>query len=180
MAEFKSVAPCDPEQYVAPNSKSEIHALQESLLEDIKLTRRTGEIDLLLTILCNGAAAEISQAELMLGELLSNDDVLGKNETRARYWLRRAAAQGDPEAQWALSVLYLNGRGGPPYKKEGMRLLRASANAGSPDGCYDLAAEYIRGDKLPRSRKKAILWAQRAQRAGHPHAQELLSALKLP
>ena len=175
---FESVQPCSLEQYVAPSSESELSSLRNCLKEDVSFAFQAGEKDLVLSMLCQGAAAGIAGAEMLLGGAVAEGwGMFEKDEERARYWLKRATDRGDMHGALLLSVLYRMGRGGPVMGSEGISLLRASANAGNSDAQYELAAEYVRGDFVPADRGLAMRWAALAANAGHQDAKKLLHRL---
>ena len=51
----------------------------------------------------------------------------------AMKWFRKAADQGDPEAQYALGVMYKNGRGVPRDDAEAIKWYRKAADQGNAD-----------------------------------------------
>lgn len=177
-SKFASIAPCDPEQYVAPAPESERRLLQENFDEDLRLAFQAVGKNLVLRILCRAAAAGIVDAELRLGLVnIEGHGFFEKDEVQARYWLRRAANKNHNEAQFALSVLYREGRGGPPLGKEGMRLLTSAAKAGVPEALLDLASEYAVGRYIFRDLGRARFWAELAKDAGLEEAEEFLLEL---
>lgn len=178
---FESVQPCSLEQHVAPSSDSELRALRDNLDADVRFAFQAGEKVLALNILCRGAAAGIADAEFRLGLILSEGwgSKFDQDETRGRYWLKRAADRGDMRGTYALSVLYRLGRGGPVMGSEGMRLLRAAAASGNSDAQFDLAYEYVAGEFVPADWVRARHWASLAANAGHQDARKFLTDLDL-
>jgi TPR repeat protein len=178
-ANAESVMPCSPEQYYPPETQAEVVELKSRLNEDIRLTFEASERDMAMELMCRGAAAGIAEAEFILG-LGSAEGAFGidKDEKQARYWLKRAADKSHAKAQYALSILYLNARGGAMLVPAGMQLLISAARASIPDAQYELACEYVFGRYIENSTNEAIEWAQRAEKQGHRDAGDLVKKLR--
>ncbi len=108
--------------------------------------------------------------------------------------LEKDASQGKPEAQMALGVRYMEGKGVPTDQVKGMDLIKLAAEQGYPE-----AAEFFRSDLIARAEKgdpqaqydlamacmegKYLLkvdsskgwdWAARAAKQGHKDASEMV------
>lgn len=172
-AEYASIAPCTPENYIAPKTDYEIRELKINLAEDTKVA--SVNRGLLLTLLCRAAAAGIERAEFSLGLLLSQGEgLMKKDEKQARYWLKRSADKGNLNSKFLLSVLYREALGGPPLAQSGMKLLREAAEGGYDQAMLEMATEYVYGRYVTRDLGMARSWANRAMQAGHPSAGELI------
>ena len=55
-----------------------------------------------------------------------------RDYVKAAEWYKRASDGGDREAMFALAMLRLAGRGGPPSPEEAAKLLASSAKLGNP------------------------------------------------
>lgn len=55
-----------------------------------------------------------------------------KDMDEAVKWIRKAAEQGDAQAQYNLGVCYISGDGVVPNKQEAMKWLRKAAKQGHP------------------------------------------------
>jgi len=75
---------------------------------------------------------------------------VARDVTRAFYWYRRAANQGDPGAQVDLGYLYLKGIGVKPDTAEAAKWFQRAASSGSAAGKLDLAVLYLKGAGVPQ------------------------------
>ena len=175
---YESVAPCTAENYVAPATQAETSQLAQNLRSDVKLAFQSRNVDVFYGLLCRAAAARIKSAELRLGIIHLRDwGFIKKNDQYARYWLERAAAQGESKAKLYLADLYLEGKGGPLHGSQAIQLLREAALEGEADAMIQLVSEYVEGRFVLQSINTARFWAQRAKQAGHPKADQLLNML---
>ncbi len=68
-----------------------------------------------------------------------------KDESRARYWYRRAANAGDTTSMYDLGLMLVYGEGGPVDEQGGRVLLMESARKGDGMAQKILAQAYMRG-----------------------------------
>ncbi|MBR5434202.1 MAG: sel1 repeat family protein, partial [Bacteroidales bacterium] len=68
--------------------------------------------------------------QFRLGKMYDDGIVVPENKTEAANWYRKAAEQGDKEAQNNLGVMYLNGEGVPQDKSEAESWFRKAAEQG--------------------------------------------------
>ncbi len=78
-------------------------------------------------------------------------------------WFRKAAAQGDPDAQNALGQMYQDGEGGPQNSTEAAKWYRMAAEhvpdlGGAGQGRTNLRLLYLNGDGVPRDYVQAYMW----------------------
>ena len=97
-----------------------------------------------------GGSARLRIAALALLVLLSAAGSVGQDatvdaETINVKTLRRAAAMGNPEAQYQLGLLRLDGFGVPPNPAETVRLHRLAAARGQVNAHFSLRDRYLYG-----------------------------------
>ncbi|RKW15313.1 MAG: sel1 repeat family protein [Cardiobacterium sp.] len=91
--------------------------------------------------------------------------------TTARYWLQRAAAQGNPQAPSVLRAIdALTAETTPPAAA-----LRQAAEAGSASAQYQLALRYRKGEGVAQNPTEADYWLRRAAEQEHEDAQIALA-----
>jgi hypothetical protein len=124
-------------------------------------------------------AAEIGLPEAVswYGPLLlyGNADVPAHPE-RARPWLEKAAAAGDPRGLTALGVSLVSGLGGPVDEKRGIALLQQGADKRNTVAMWQLVWQLALGQGVPRDGVRAEQWIERAALAGNDDPSSLLGA----
>jgi TPR repeat protein len=98
-----------------------------------------------------------------------NDD---KEEIKA---CRRAAKQGDAEAQLNLGLAYYFGNGVKGNNKEAAKWWRRAAEQGEVLAQWLLGAAYHKGEGVRKDDKEAARWWRKAADQGHAEAQRLLN-----
>jgi|GEM_PF-6705750 len=91
---------------------------------------------------------------------------------------RKAAEQGDADAQYRLGLLYYNGAGVAKDTTQAISWLRKSAEQGNADAETTLGWMYEHGDGVAKDTKQAARWYFKAIQHGSYMAQELF--MKLP
>jgi len=92
--------------------------------------------------------------------------------------LRKAAEQGNAEAQYDFGVLSANGKGGVPKDSaEALKWFHKAAEQGHAQAQFKLAAPYAFGFGVPKDNAKAITWCRKAAEQGHAEAQNYLAYL---
>ena len=91
--------------------------------------------------------------------------------------VRRAAEQGDAEAQNRLGRMYATGQGVTKDSKEAAKWFRKSAAQGFARSEFNLGILYERGDGVPRSFEQAREWFLKAANRGFERAQFRLGRL---
>ena len=84
---------------------------------------------------------------------------------------RKAAEQGDPEAQYALGVCYANGFGVKRDPARAGEWFGKAAENGAPGAQFELAERYYRGEGVPKDPKQAAEWYRKAAEQGLKEAQ---------
>jgi TPR repeat protein len=81
-------------------------------------------------------------------------------------WTRRAVAGGDPEAQYDLAEVYLNGTADQADQKDGIAILTRSADSGYVRAMAELGSVYAIGIAVPKDDALATTWFRRAAEHG--------------
>jgi TPR repeat protein len=102
----------------------------------------------------------------------------GGDYSRAFPILQRLAFQGNEEAQFQLSLMYLQGQGVKPSAKDAYRWLSQSARRGNPEAQSNLGVLYARGRYIPQDTVKAYVWFSLAVRMGNRDASTNLDAVR--
>jgi hypothetical protein len=91
--------------------------------------------------------------------------------------IRKAAEQGDANAQKNLGVMYYNGQGVPQDYAQAVVWSRKAAEQGDADAENNLAASYQKGQGVPQDYAQAVYWYSKAAEQGSALAQNSLGAL---
>ena len=73
-------------------------------------------------------------------------------------WFRKAAEQGDAEAQSNLGYAYDTGRGVPQDYTQAVAWYRKAAEQGEADAQYQLGVMYANGQGVPQDAVSAYMW----------------------
>jgi TPR repeat protein len=95
----------------------------------------------------------------------------------AMQWYRKAAQEGDANAQHAVGALYLNGLGVAPNPHEAMRWFRKAAEQGNSDAQFAIGVMYGTGDSVQLDYAEAMKWYLKAAEQGNSEAQYNIGAL---
>ena len=68
-------------------------------------------------------------------------------------WFRLAAEQGDPNALYALGLMYQNGQGVPQNYIEAVKWFRFAVLWGRANAQYNLGFMYANGQGVPQDRR---------------------------
>lgn len=119
------------------------------------------------------------EAQFALGKIYQyGRPLIPQDVYHAEYWYKKAAAQGDKQAEQEIVKL----RAMPVYKLDApvttdeaweIEWLRKSAQIGDSESQYQLATLYQNG-KLPRNDKKALSWYYQSAQGGHLPAMRAL------
>ena len=104
-------------------------------------------------------------------------DNLNRNRLFKEDYLR-AAARGDPKAQYALALMYQKGDGYDKDLNKAARWFAMAAKQGHNEAQYELALMLQNGDGVTRDLDQAKHWARLAAEAGYFKAHKLLADLK--
>lgn len=109
------------------------------------------------------AGAQLRQADAGREQGAAHDASLaGAGNAAALERLKNGAEGGDAYAQFALAILYLEGRGVPRNNDQYLYWLRKSGELGYARAQMRLSAMYEEGIGVPRDPVQAAGWAQRA------------------
>jgi len=104
----------------------------------------------------------------MQGEGVARDDV------QAAEWFRKAAEQGNAEAQANLGFVYMVGRGVAPDDAQAVGWLRKAAEQGNAIAQTNLGLMYSEGRSLAKDRAEAARWYQKAAEQDNAEAKTRL------
>jgi hypothetical protein len=105
--------------------------------------------------------------------MYDHGDGLQQDYAKALEWFRRAATQGDADAQVNLGVMYAKGDGVPQNYASAVKWFRKAAVQGDPDAQFYLGVLYQRGDGVPRDSVEAYAWLSIAAAQGNARAAAL-------
>ena len=91
--------------------------------------------------------------------------------------LRRAAEQGDAEAQRTLGVKHVEGDGVPQDDTEAIRWFRLAADQGNAGAQRNLGVAHAQGDGVPQDDAEAVRWYRLAADQGNANAQTNLGLM---
>ena len=85
-----------------------------------------------------------------------------QNDTQAVQWYRRAAEQGDAQAQHDLGFMYDLGRGVPQDYEQAVKWYRHAAQQGDTQAQNNLGVMYENGHGVSQDRVQAYKWYELA------------------
>ena len=140
---------------------------------------------LIIGVALLGVALSVFLLNAKVFEKISAEDALKKgnefsnqeNYTEAARWYRKAAEQGDADAQYNLGFSYNLGLGVSQDYTEAVKWYRKAAEQGHADAQYNLGCCYGLGQGVPQSFSEAVKWFRKAAELGHAGAIELLKKL---
>ena len=104
-------------------------------------------------------------------------DGVPRNEAAAVEWYRRAADQGNPDAQVNLGLMYLNGTGVAKNESAALHCFRMAAEQGHPKAQFNLGALLYNGVAGEPPLAEVYQWWTLAALQGHPSAQQNLEVV---
>jgi len=119
-------------------------------------------------------AAKLGHAGAAYNVGLANLEPQGDIKLAAEY-LGIASKAGLPEAQYALALMFKEGRGVAKDPREAMRLMQQAARADYPDAMVEFAIAQFNGTDTPRDEAAAIALLRRAALMASPIAQNRLA-----
>ncbi len=141
-----------------------VSAIAESLEEGTQAFRQNDFVRALL-LLQPLADAGNARAQAIIGNLF----VLGccgvaEDAETGLEWLRKAAAQGDAEAESLLGDAYLAGRGTQKDYAQAMSWLLKAAEKGDASAQTSIAKMFEEGLGVPKNQEEAKKWSAKARR----------------
>jgi TPR repeat protein len=123
------------------------------------------------------AQAGNAKAELLFGLRYLHGDGVAPNQSQAAQWVRRAAEQHDPLAQYWLGSLYEQGDGMAADSAEAVRWYEAAAGQGNRKAMHALGVAYAQGQGTQKDYSQAARWFTKAATLGLVNSQFNLAVL---
>ena len=101
-----------------------------------------------------------------------------QDDAEAVKWYRKAAVQGNTDAQKNLGSMYENGKGVPLNYAEAVTWYVVAAGQGNLGAQYNLGVMYENGKGVPQSATEALMWYIKAAVQGNTDAQKKLDQMK--
>jgi uncharacterized protein len=114
------------------------------------------------------ATAQNNRGDYRVGESVPRD------YAEALKWVRKAAEQGDKNAQYFLGVMYHKGEGVPLDYAEAAKWYRKAAEQGDTIAQLNLGWAYHNGEGITRDYAEAVNWYSKAAEQGNAVAQNNL------
>jgi hypothetical protein len=110
---------------------------------------------------------------------IPDDNGQGVNEYKkqAFHWYKKAAEQGDSDAQFRVGVMYDNGQGVTEDKKQAFHWYKKAAEQGNVSAQFNLGSMYQNGEGVDEHKEAAEYWYREAYNAGHSRAGSILSKM---
>ena len=97
------------------------------------------------------------------------DSTIKADPGRAHEMFGYAASYfGDPDAQYFLARLYLDGRGAPRDPRQAARWLSLAANKGQHQAQAVLGRMLFKGEQMPRQAARGLMWLTLARDSASP------------
>ncbi len=108
--------------------------------------------------------AQLTEARRLAGTWAPQHDQGASQDNTEAY--RKAADQGDAEAQWRLGLAYRQGKGVSQDDTEAMKWFRKAAEQGNIKAQCSLGNMYIIGEAVPKDYIEAMKWFRKAAEQG--------------
>lgn len=137
-----------------------------------------GDREALRQIVVLGNAGNV-EAQVIIGDIYYRSDTgFPKDSVQAVFWWRKAAEQGQTNAQFNLAAMYATGDGVPKDLVMAYKWVTLAAEQGHADAQFHLAAMYATGDGVPRDLVIAYKWVTLATAQGNTVAKEVRDVLE--
>ena len=126
-----------------------------------------------ITSLFTGACGDTTSGIGELGRvqyMISTHYVVPEDYVEAVKWYRKAAEQGDADAQSNLGYMYYKGQGVPQDYAEAVKWIRKAAEQGHADAQVGLGWMYFEGRGVPKNYVAAYGWFSVAAASGNGSA----------
>jgi TPR repeat protein len=130
-----------------------------------------------LATILKSAEAGNADAQLRLGSIYREGQIVPKDDAKAAEWMQKAAAQGLANAQNGLAEMYFTGTGVPRDSAKAVAWLQKAAAQGDAFAQQNLAKMYYEGEGVPQDAAKAAEWLQKAAAQGLAVSQNNLAAM---
>jgi TPR repeat protein len=119
-----------------------------------------------------------SEAQFRLALVYFLGEEVPRDDAQAVEWFRKAAEQGNPDAQFGLGLLYRDGeRGVPRDDAQAVEWFRKAAEQGYADAQFGLGLMYDMGEGVSEDDAQAVEWYRKAAEQGYAKAQYLLGMM---
>jgi uncharacterized protein len=145
-------------------------------LEDAKSAYDKGDYSTALSLWRPLAEEGNAEAQRFIGILYENGHAVPRDGRQAVEWFRKAAAQGDAQAEYRLGARFVSGSDGlPEDAAQGLALMERAGENGYPRSFFWIGDYYRTGwHGIPENAAKAISWYRRAADLGDALAQSQL------
>jgi clan AA aspartic protease (TIGR02281 family) len=109
--------------------------------------------------------------------MYANGHGVAQDYAQAIAWYRRAADQGNADAQANLGAMYEVGQGVAQDYAQAIAWYRRAADQGNADAQADLGAMYANGHGVAQDDAQALIWLRKAADHGNADAQANLGAM---
>lgn len=115
---------------------------------------------------------------VIAGPLEDGHDAFDKKEYKKAYgiWIK-PANEGDPEAQYNIALLYMNGLGVEKNERLALMWFTHAGEQGMADAQYNAGVMFYTGKGVYPDQKSAIEWWTLAANQGHANAQNNLAIM---
>lgn len=114
-------------------------------------------------------------AQFNLAMMIFRGECAGSRDS-AIGWLKKSAAQGLPQAQYNLGLVFENGDGIPRSQTDATAWFRRAAMQGHTAAQTSLATQYMLGRGAPRDLAQAAMWYERAATGKDVAAQYIIAS----
>lgn len=118
-----------------------------------------------------------ARAQLLVGLKYLHGDGAAPDQPLAAQWIRRAAEQQQPMAEYWLATMYEHGDGVAPDSSEAVRWYEAAAAQGNRKAMHALGVDYAEGRGTSKDYSQAARWFTRAASLGLVNSQFNLGVL---
>jgi uncharacterized protein len=112
------------------------------------------------------AEAGDAKSQVQLGLTYVTGDGVGRDDSQALKWFRKAADQDNPIGERYLAEMYFKGRGVPADNAEAAKWLRLAADQDDAQSEHNLAVMYLQALGVPKNFKEAAKWMSRSAEQG--------------
>ena len=127
-----------------------------------------------------GAETVLTMESIMgkaaVGSLSENENV-SPAKLHELDFVRKAAEQGDANAQFRLGEMYVNGFDGEEDESEAVKWYRMAADQGLAQAQFRLGQCYDLGEGVEENEAEAVKWYRKAAAQGHAEAQDWLEMI---
>jgi len=153
-----AVLPCRAEEPAAGDGAAQAAAAQEEDPAKPAAPKKIAYDKLPLAQLVQRTKADDLKAQFELGARLNYGRGMPKNTKEALRWLRRAAQNGQQDAQRLLALKFYHGYDVSPDQVEALKWTQRLAEAGDVPAQLTLANMYASGEGTERNLVRAYMW----------------------